>query len=112
MSLWVEQVAFGQDLFKLLNYINQLGYAWVLGEVQRPVEMQKIYVETGRSKTMLSDHLHKTAADIHIFTLEGELVLDSRLQPLGDYWQSLNPKNRWGGNWSSFKDMPHFERHL
>jgi len=32
------------------------------------------------------------------------------LTPVGEYWQSLNPKNQWGGFWKSFKDVPHFER--
>ena len=26
------------------------------------------------------------------------------------FWESLNQKNSWGGNWASFKDVPHFER--
>jgi hypothetical protein len=24
----------------------------------------------------------------------------------------LNSKNSWGGNWKSFKDIPHFERRV
>ena len=34
------------------------------------------------------------------------------LRPFGDYWESLNPKNSWGGSWASFKDVPHFERRV
>jgi hypothetical protein len=34
------------------------------------------------------------------------------LQPLGDYWEGLNKKNSWGGNWNTFKDVPHFERRV
>jgi hypothetical protein len=32
------------------------------------------------------------------------------LTPLGQYWESLSPKNQWGGFWRSFKDVPHFQR--
>jgi hypothetical protein len=32
------------------------------------------------------------------------------LTPIGKYWESLHPKNQWGGFWKSFKDVPHFQR--
>jgi hypothetical protein len=31
---------------------------------------------------------------------------------LGAYWESLHPKNRWGGNFKSLVDCPHFERNV
>jgi hypothetical protein len=31
---------------------------------------------------------------------------------VGDHWESLDPKNSRGGNWKSFKDLPHFERRV
>ena len=34
------------------------------------------------------------------------------LAPLGAYWESLHPKNRWGGNFSNLVDCPHFERNV
>jgi hypothetical protein len=112
MSLRQEQSAFGRDLVDLLQFITELGFDWVLGEVERPVEMQRIYVQTGRSKTMEGYHLKRLAADIHVFDrMTGEYILDeARLKPIGEYWERLNPKNSWGGNWKSFKDRPHFER--
>lgn len=106
MTLGMEQEAFTSDLVKLIQYAISKGYTVRLGEVERPVEMQKIYVQTGRSKTMNSMHIKKCAADMHFFK-DGVLCYP---QELGDYWENLNPKNRWGGNWNSFKDLPHFER--
>jgi len=45
------------------------------------------------------------------FVKDGVLTYDiAVLRPLGEYWQSLHPKNSWGGFWKSFKDVPHFER--
>ena len=32
------------------------------------------------------------------------------LEVLGEYWELLDDKNRWGGNFTSFIDTPHFER--
>jgi hypothetical protein len=77
-----------------------------MGEVQRPIEMQQLYVKLGRSKTMNSNHIRKCAADL-FFMKNGQLVYPKEL---GDYWESLHPKNSWGGNWRSFKDGPHYER--
>lgn len=106
MKLGQHQEAFSRDLVQLLMKAFELGYEVRMGEVQRPVEMQKIYVETGKSKTMLSEHLNKCAADLHFFK-DGVL---SYPKELGDYWESLNKLNQWGGNWKSFKDLPHMQR--
>jgi hypothetical protein len=108
LTLGQHQEAFSRDLVKLLAKAFELGYEARMGEVQRTVEQQKIYVQTGRSQTMNSMHLNKTAADI-FFTLKGVLVYP---QELGDFWESLSKENRWGGNWKTFKDKPHFERYI
>ena len=108
MTLGEHQEKFSEDLVKLLLKAFELGYKVRMGEVQRPVEMQELYIKTGRSKTMNSMHIKKCAADIH-FLKDGQLCYP---QVLGDFWQSLDPINQWGGNWKSFKDQPHFERHI
>jgi len=108
MTLGQNQEAFSRYLVRLLQKAFELGYEVRIGEVQRPVEMQEIYVKSGRSKTMNSMHLKKCAADLH-FMKEGILCYP---RELGDYWESLDPKNSWGGNWKSFKDQPHFERRV
>ena len=110
MSLQQEQAQFTRDLVKLLEFCFSRGYDVSIGEVQRTPEQQQIYVKTGRSKTMASNHLRKCAVDLFIF-LSGRLLQSkAELQPIGDFWESLGPKNSWGGNWNSFKDCPHFER--
>ena len=105
------QAEFLLQVCKLVYYATELGFKVTGGELQRTPEQQAMYVKTGRSKTMESNHLRKCAIDLN-FIRDGKLVYDQKLlQPLGDYWESLHPNNRWGGNWKSFKDMPHFERH-
>lgn len=106
MTLGQHQEAFSRDLVKLLLKAYELGYEARIGEVERPVMVQEHYVKTGRSKTMKSQHLNKTAADIH-FTKDGKLCYPKEL---GDYWESLDPRNQWGGNWKTFKDFPHLQR--
>lgn len=106
MTLGEHQQAFSRDLVKLLIEAFERGYEVRIGEVERTVDQQKLYVQTGRSKTMNSIHLKKCAADLH-FTKTGVLCYPKEL---GDFWEKLNPLNQWGGNWKSFKDQPHFER--
>ena len=110
MSLVVEQAQFLMDACKLVVFATKQGFVVTGGELFRTPEQQEIYLKTGRSKTMNSYHLKRCAIDLNFFK-EGKLIYDKAvLQPLGDYWESLNKKNSWGGNWNSFKDVPHFER--
>lgn len=110
MSLVQEQAAFLKDVCKLLARAEELNFVVTAGELFRTVEQQQIYVKTGRSTTMNSNHLRRCAIDLNFFK-GGKLTYSvDLLRPLGEYWKSLSPKNDWGGFWKSFKDVPHFER--
>jgi len=107
-----EQAAFLLDTVRLILKASEMGFTLTGGELYRTAEQQEIYLKTGRSKTMKSNHLVRCAIDLNFF-INGKLTYDRTLiQPVGDYWESLNPKNRWGGNWKTFKDIPHFERNV
>lgn len=117
MSLGQEQEAFAHDVVSLLTEAWRQNFEVRLGEVLRPIEMQEIYVRTGRSKTMDSQHIKKCAIDLTLLK-HGVVCTREEIKPLGDYWESLHVANRWGGSWrgqveagkSSFVDAPHFER--
>jgi peptidoglycan L-alanyl-D-glutamate endopeptidase CwlK len=83
------------------------GYGIRMGEVQRFEEQQRLHIKNGVSWTMDSMHLKKCASDLY-FTKDGRLVPTPQL--IGDYWESLDPLNEWGGNWVKRKDKPHFQR--
>jgi len=110
MSLNQEQAAFLLDMCKLIQYATDQGFVVTGGELARTPEQQAIYFKTGRSKTMNSIHLKRCAIDLNFFK-DGKIIWDKAvLAPLGAYWESLYPKNRWGGNFSNLVDCPHFER--
>ena len=112
MGLVTEQAAFLQDAAKLIIKAKEMGFTVTGGELQRTLEQQHIYLNSGRSKTMASNHLLKCAIDLN-FIKDGKIISDvALLKPLGDWWETLNPKNRWGGNWKTFIDTPHFERNI
>ena len=115
MTLGQQQELFTENLAKLIQYAISEGYGCRLREVQRTPEQQAIYIKEGKSKTLNSRHIPSLAGDIY-FTKDGKLVegktaeeTKALLQPLGDYWESLNENNRWGGNYKTFIDCPHFE---
>lgn len=108
MTLGQHQQVFMRHLVELLLFAFKQGYEVRGGELQRPLEMQQLYVKTGRSKTMNSNHIKKCAADLFIFK-DGRLCQGEELHILGKFWESLDPLNKWGGFWG-FKDEPHFER--
>jgi hypothetical protein len=110
MSLVIEQSEFLHDVIKLIQFATAAGFVVTGGELWRSPEQQAIYFKTGRSKTLDSNHLKRLAIDLNFFK-DGVLCYDATaLGVVGRYWESLNPKNRWGGHFRSLKDLPHFER--
>lgn len=112
-KLGFHQEEFMKDLSKLLVFIHSCGYEVRGGELFRPAVTQKIYVSQGRSKAKVSNHQKKLAIDLHIFTTDGYWLKSIKeLEPIGIFWESLHPLNRWGGHFKSFVDCPHFERNV
>ena len=109
-----KQMKFSQDVVSLLLFAMEKGFRFTFGEVMRPKEMQEIYYRDGRSTTMNSMHVHKLAIDINFFKPDGKThtltYLKADLQEIGEFWESLDDKNEWGGNWEYFLDTPHFQR--
>lgn len=110
LSLRQEQSLFSYQFASFILWLYSEGYEVTDGEAWRPIEMQRIYFENGKSKTMDSQHGKRLARDLNIFKDGKLLTRKEELQVIGEKWESLDPKNRWGGNWKSFKDLPHFER--
>lgn len=112
MSMVSEQFMFLQDVAKLIQFCVSEGIIVTGGELYRTEEQQQIYVRTGRSKTMNSNHLKRLAIDLNFF-IDGKLCYDvPSLSKIGTYWESLSPHNSAGMFWKSFKDVPHFERRI
>ena len=117
MTLSDKQHAFAKDFARLLSFLIENGVKFTLGEGHRPQILQDIYFSEGASWTKHSLHTQKLAHDINFF-LDGQYIgnmkpeeAKKRLQFIGDFWTSLSPENRWGGNHNPRQlDVPHFER--
>lgn len=115
MSLVPQQNQFMLHVAELIRKAAESGFYISGGELYRTPEQQAMHVKNGRSTTMNSQHLKRLAVDFNFFKLgsDGKLHLTYEvkdLKELGQFWESLDSANRWGGNWQSFKDTPHFER--
>lgn len=104
-----KQIRFTKDVALLIEFarVNEVGLT--LGDAYRPQVLQQLYFDEGKSKTLNSKHGKRLAIDFNFF-INGKLTYDkAKLQFLGDYWESLTPGNKWGGNFKSFTDTPHFQ---
>jgi len=134
MKLSKKQQIFSKNVACLIQFAESIGIGVTFGEAWRP-EAQillnyygyTIEVHDDRpvlvparktSKTLESLHGKRLAVDFNFF-VNGELTYNwGVIKPLGEYWVSLHPKNRWGGDWNKndkpdgFMDVPHFEMML
>ena len=110
MSLSDQQFEFLKDVVVLILFAIRKGFKVTGGELWRPKEMQKIYLDKGKSKVKYSQHQKRLAIDLNFF-LNGKLTYKKKtLSEIGKFWESLNSKNRWGGNFKGFVDTTHWER--
>ena len=87
---------------------------FVVIEGLRTSERQRKLVASGSSKTMHSRHLTGHAVDLVPIGLNGKAAFDWALYDrLGPAVKEAAAKEGvqivWGGDWSSFRDGPHFE---
>ncbi len=108
MKLSEIQQLFARDVVRLLMEMDKLGYKYTFGETYRTAEQAEIYHKEGIGiKNSL--HCKRLAIDINLFKDGVMLATKEHYQPIGLFWESLCPMNRWGGNFTKV-DADHFER--
>lgn len=118
MRLSEYQRIFTLNVSKLIAFAYSKNIELTFGEAYRTREQQLIYVQSGKSKTMNSKHLKRLAVDFNFFK-NGNLTYKwEDIKEIGNYWESLHSRNRWGGDWNNnekkdgFIDTPHFEMNV
>ncbi len=91
---------------KLIEWATEKGYEMTAGEWLRTPEQAMINAQNG-SGIVHSLHLIRLAVDLNLFKDGALLSTKEDYQPLGDYWCSLDPLCRWGGNFQRV-DADHF----
>lgn len=112
MELWQKQAVFAQNVGKLLEFIFEHDHLCTLGEAWRSSDQAKIYASEGKG-IVHSLHCERLAIDLDLFTTSGQYLTDSiSYKMFGEYWKTLNPLNRWGGDFPPPRvDGNHFEMH-
>jgi hypothetical protein len=113
MTLGEKQRAFVHNIGRLIiwAYGNDLELSF--GEAQRSVAQAQANAAAGTGISN-SLHLRRLAIDLNLFkdlSLEGDEDIyqtdSGAYYTLGQYWKSLHPLNRWGGDFSK-PDGNHF----
>ena len=104
MSLSEKQRKFTIMVGNFLFWAHAQGYELTFGHAWRDEETQARMVEKGASKTMNSKHRDRLAVDFNLF-INGKYITDKEAyRPLGEYWESIAPGNKWGGRFGVKKE--------
>lgn len=102
------------DLDKVVRKAEELSeLEFIVTEGLRSKERQEQLVKAGASKTMNSRHLTGHAVDLAV-VVGGEVRWDwplySKLSnSMKEAAKQVGVPIEWGGDWTSFKDGPHFQ---
>ena len=107
MSLGTEQRAFTRDVAKLISWAYSHGYELSLGDGYRDPRVFGAVGETKGYGHPKSNHKRRLAVDLNLFKDGSYLSATKDHEPLGTYWETLHPHNRWGGR---YNDGNHYER--
>jgi hypothetical protein len=104
-SLGEKQKLFVRNVANLIEFATSRGYELSFGDAYRD---PRVFGKIGESKGYghrSSAHKNRLAIDLNLFKDGKYLTTDKDHEPLGIYWESLSPLNRWGGR---FKDGNHY----
>ena len=108
MTLSEKQRLFAKLLGQFLVWIyEQPGHEVVGGEWQRSKAQAEANAVSGAGIAN-SLHLKCLAVDLSLFTDGTYQTETPAYQALGDYWKTLHPLCRWGGDFKSRPDGGHF----
>lgn len=99
MKLSQAQQEFTYCIAQLIFFAYSKGYGLTFGEAHRTIERA---IQAGFKN---SNHTRRLAVDFNLFK-DGEWLKNTEdHKELGEYWESLHPLARWGGN---FNDGNHY----
>lgn len=106
MTLSQKQRLFTKLVGQLILWSYTNGYELTFGETVRTQAQADANASSGKGLAR-SNHLIRLAVDLNLF-INGEYRTDSEsYKGLGNYWKSLDPLCRWGGDFSK-PDGNHF----
>ena len=93
------QQLFALSVSQLIRFAEANGYGVTFGEAWRSTATARLDAEQGIGIAN-SLHIQRLAIDLNLFK-QGEYTSDiADYKVLGDYWKTLHPDARWGGDFS------------
>ena len=113
--MYLLQSMFAKNVCLLIQFILAQGYFVSLGEAWRPETTANYYAQHGLGIAH-SLHCNRMAIDLIIHDSKGTFIQKGEIYTLsGQYWEFLDNRNRWGGNFTAgpvaHSDYGHFEMH-
>ena len=106
-GLSIAQRQFTRLLADLVTWAYANGYELTYGDAYRSLEEAKRLAALGLG-IQDSPHRRRLAVDFNLF-VDGRYVTDTKdHEPLGVYWESLDPRCVWGGRFTR-RDGNHYE---
>lgn len=119
MSLGSTQREFSLQVAELIDFIYKSGYECTLGDAYRD---PRVFGEMGTKNSITSEvnsypaygrsksaHKQRLAIDLNLFKDGLYLRHTEAHRPFGEFWKSIRPENRWGGDFTP-KDGNHYSR--
>lgn len=104
LSLLSRQFLFTRLVPKLLDHAHALGFEVTFGETYRTPEQAAANARAGTG-IRRSLHVERLAIDLNLFKGGKYLTGSAAHEPLGVFWESLDPLCCWGGR---FGDGNHY----
>lgn len=105
-TLFEKQKIFSMNVALLLLWCDDGGYGVTLGEAYRTEAQARLNEQNGVGIAN-SLHTKRLAIDLNLFQGNKYLTDSVSYGWAGDYWRTLNPLNRWGGDFTR-PDGNHF----
>lgn len=101
LTLGQKQRLFTKLVAQLIQYAYAQGYELTLGDAYRD---PRVHGDVGVKKSYSSAnsvHKQRLAIDLNLFKDGQYLTTTEAHKPLGQFWKSLHPDCRWGGDFST-----------
>jgi hypothetical protein len=107
MKLREQQSLFVRLVAHLILYAYEQGYELTFGEAWRTPEQARLNAANGTGIAN-SIHIDRMAIDLNLFKDGKFLTTSEDHRILGEYWKTLHPLCRWGGDFKPRPDGNHY----
>lgn len=97
MLLSTKQAIFAHNIAKLIIWVNSIGDRVTFGEAYRTIEQAELNARAGKGISN-SLHIDRLAVDLNLYVAGVYQTGSESYRHMGAYWKSLDPLNRWGGD--------------